>query len=245
MREPEVRIGTSGWTYDAWADGFYAGVPRAKWLEHYARHFDAVEVNATFYHALKPATFTHWRDVAPAGFRFAIKASRYLTHIRRLAFPRASLAKQRDAAAGLGGKLAAVLWQLPAGLHRDLARLERFLAALKAWPRVRHAVEFRHDSWFDDEVAGLLGAHRVAAVQSDAADWPIWEAVTTDVVYVRLHGHRVTYSSAYSGRELAAWARRIRGWRAERRHVHVYFDNTDAGHAVENAQTLRGLVSRQ
>jgi uncharacterized protein YecE (DUF72 family) len=243
MREGELRIGTSGWTYDAWAGGFYAGVPRAKWLEHYARHFDAVEVNASFYHALKPATFAHWRDGTPTHFRFAIKASRYLTHIRRLAVPRASLAKQRDAADELGRKLAVVLWQLPAALRRDLPRLGRFLAALKAWPQVRHAVELRHDSWFDDEVAALLGRHRVAAVQSDAADWPLWDAVTTDLVYVRLHGHRITYSSGYSRRELAAWGRRIRGWRAEGRDVHVYFDNTDAGHAVTDAQTLRRLVS--
>jgi uncharacterized protein YecE (DUF72 family) len=242
MRGGELRIGTSGWTYDAWADGFYAGVPRAKWLGHYARHFDAVEVNATFYHALKPATFARWRDATPAAFRFAIKASRYLTHIRRLGFPRASLRKQRDEAAPLGGKLAVVLWQLPAGLHRDLGRLERFVAALRAWPRVRHAVEFRHDSWFDDEIAAALGGSGIAVVQSDAADWPMWDAVTTDLVYVRLHGHRLTYSSAYSRRELASWAKRIRGWRGEGRDVHVYFDNTDAGHAVEDAETLRRLA---
>jgi uncharacterized protein YecE (DUF72 family) len=108
---------------------------------------------------------------------------------------------------------------------------------------VRHAVELRHDSWFDGEVAALLGRHRVAAVQSDAADWPLWDAVTTDLVYVRLHGHRVTYASGYSRRELAAWARRIRGWRAEGRSVHVYFDNTDAGHAVADARVLRRMVS--
>lgn len=235
-------IGTSGWAYEAWAGGFYAGVPRANWLEHYARHFDAVEVNATFYHAVKPATFAGCRAATPRGFRFAIKAHRYLTHIRRLAFPRASLLAQRDAAAPLREKLAVVLWQVAAGLQRDRARLERFLAQLDAWPRVRHAVEFRHPSWFDDEVGGLLAAHRVAAVQSDAADWPRWDAVTTDLVYVRLHGRRATYRSAYSRRELGLWAGRIRRWRGEKREVHVYFDNTDAGHALENALTLRSLL---
>lgn len=235
-------IGTSGWSYDAWASGFYAGVPRTKWLAHYARHFDAVEVNATFHHAVKPATFAAWRTAVPRGFRFAIKANRYLTHIRRLAFPRSSLLDQRQAAAPLGAKLAVVLWQLPASLPRDPERLGRFLAMLGTWPRVRHAVEFRHPSWFEDEVARRLGKHRVAAVQSDAADWPRWDAVTTDFVYVRLHGRRETYRSPYSLRELRVWANRIRSWRADGREVHVYFDNTDAGHALENALTLRRLL---
>jgi len=242
MRARRLCIGTSGWAYDAWAGGFYAGVPRAKWLAHYARHFDAVEVNATFYHALQPATFAGWRAATPRGFRFAVKASRYLTHIRRLAFARSSLLAQREALAPLGAKLAVVLWQLPARLQRDTARLARFLRMLGAWPRVRHAVEFRHSSWFDDEVARLLEKHRIAAVQSDAADWPRWDAVTTDLVYVRLHGRRETYRSAYSSRELRVWAKRIRRWRAEGREVHVYFDNTDAGHAVENALALRRLL---
>ena len=95
-REGELRIGTSGWTYDVWADDFYDDVPRRRWLEHYAQHFNAVEVNATFYHTLKPTTFAHWHDATPAGFRFAIKASRYLTHVQRLELSRASLAKQRE-----------------------------------------------------------------------------------------------------------------------------------------------------
>src|SRR3972149_1595641 len=108
-----VLIGTSGWTYDAWKDAFYAGVPRGERLAHYARHFDAVEVNATFYHQLKSATFAHWRAGTPARFRFAIKANRYLTHVKRLAFDAQSWRRQRAQGAELAGKLAVVLWQLP------------------------------------------------------------------------------------------------------------------------------------
>ena len=238
-----VYIGTSGWTYDVWKDLLYAGVPRARWLQHYATLFNAVEVNATFYHRLKESTFAKWHDETPKAFRFAIKANRYLTHVERLSFPLPSLKEERDRSAPLGDKLAVVLWQLPAGWHLDLARLQRFLARLDQWPVPRHALEFRHTSWFSPEVASLLSEHRVAAVQSDAADWPLWEAVTTDLVYLRLHGHESTYSSRYSARALGAWAREIDAWRAEGREVHVYFDNTDAGHAPEDAARLAARLS--
>jgi uncharacterized protein YecE (DUF72 family) len=238
---PRVYIGTSGWAYDSWTD-FYAGVPHARWLAHYAEHFDAVEVNATFYHRLKPAAFAHWHEGTPARFRFAIKANRYLTHVKRLAFDAQSWRRQRAQGAQLAEKLAVVLWQLPKSMKRDTARLARFAKRLDAWHSVRHAIEFRDASWFDEEVAGLLAAHRIANAQSDAADWPLWDAVTTDLVYARLHGHTSTYWSRYTARELAAWARRIRRWRDEGRTVHIYFDNTDAGHAVANALELRARL---
>jgi len=239
-----VHIGTSGWTYDAWRDGFYAGVPRDRWLAHYARHFDAVEVNATFYHRLKPAAFAHWREATPARFRFAIKANRFLTHVKRLDFDAQSWRRQRAQGTPLGDKLGAVLWQLPQAMKRDLPRLARFAKRLDAWRSVRHAIEFRDASWFDGEVAALLAAHRIAVAQSDAADWPLWDAVTTDLVYVRLHGHAATYSSRYGAHALDAWARRIGRWRDEGRTVHVYFDNTDAGHAVTDAARLRARLER-
>jgi uncharacterized protein YecE (DUF72 family) len=239
-----IHIGTSGWTYDSWKDLLYPEVPRARWLAHYATHFDAVEVNATFYHMLKPETFAHWREQTPAQFRFAIKANRYLTHVNRLRFPAATLAREREVAANLGDKLAAVLWQLPSSLHLDLTRLEPFLERLSRWPETRHAVEFRHASWFVPETARLLATYRVAACQSDAADWPIWEGiVTTDLVYVRLHGHTVTYCSPYSDLALRNWAEHARRWRDEGRAVHIYFDNTDLGHAPENAARLARLVA--
>jgi len=239
-----LHIGTSGWTYDVWRDSLYAGVPRTRWLQHYATLFDAVEVNASFYHRLKEGTFAKWHDETPDAFRFAIKANRYLTHVQRLAFPLRSLYEERTRSVPLGEKLAVVLWQLPAGWHLDLTRLRRFLDRLVKWPGPRHALEFRHNSWFTPEVANLLAMHRVASVQSDAADWPMWDAVTTDFVYLRLHGHDATYSSSYSSRALGAWASKIAAWRSERREVHVYFDNTDAGHAPEDAARLGALCGR-
>ncbi len=235
------RIGTSGWSYPEWKDGFYAGVPRGRWLEHYASAFDAVEVNATFYHTLRTSTLESWRDRTPPAFHFCIKASRYITHIQRLDTTDESFARLRAQADALGTKLAVVLWQLPQGLHRDPDLFERFARRLDDWSQVRHAVEFRHASWFDDDVAQCLTEHRIAAVQSHAADWPMWEAVTTDLVYVRLHGGVRTYDSAYPSAMLRRWADRIEKWLAERRAVHVYFDNTASGHAVSNAMTLAKL----
>jgi uncharacterized protein YecE (DUF72 family) len=209
---------------------------------HYATRFNAVEVNATFYHALKPETFANWRAQTPDGFRFAIKANRYLTHITRLSFPLESLQAERTRCQPLGDKLAVVLWQMPSGLHRDLERLQAFLSRLAHWPEPRHVVEFRHESWFVAETAQLLGAHRVAACQSDAADWPLWDTVTTDLVYVRLHGHALTYCSPYSERALRSWAARACEWRDSGHDVHVYFDNTDLGHAIGNATRLAQLL---
>lgn len=231
-------IGTSGWTYDSWRDDFYAGVPRRAWLTHYATKFDAVEVNASFYHTLRPGVFAHWFDATPARFRFCLKGHRWITHVERLRVEADAIARERDRAAGLAHKLAAMLWQLPQSLARDLPRLAHFAGLLRAWPQTRHAIEFRDRSWFDDEVAACLREHGIAAVQSDAADWPLWDAVTADFVYVRLHGHAVTYVSRYAPRTLARWAQRITAWRAAGRDVYLFFDNTDSGHAPRDALSL-------
>ncbi|MGE5338208.1 MAG: DUF72 domain-containing protein [Gemmatimonadota bacterium] len=233
-----VFVGTSGWTYDFWRNDFYAGVPRRAWLAHYATQFDAVEVNATFYHALRPAVMQGWYGQTPARFRFCLKGHRWITHVERLRVDAAAIARERDRAAPLRNKLAVVLWQLPHTLGRDDARLRNFARRLRAWPGPRHAIEFRDPSWFDDEVAEYLREHDIAAVQSDAADWPCWNAVTAKFVYVRLHGHAVTYVSGYGPRALARWADRIAAWRAGGRDVFVFFDNTDAGRAPRDARSL-------
>jgi uncharacterized protein YecE (DUF72 family) len=238
----QAYVGTSGWTYDAWRADFYANVPRRAWLAHYARHFRAVEVNATFYHQLKQSTFAGWLEQTPPDFRFAIKGHRYLTHVMKLEVPLETFVRQQQAGAALGGRLAAILWQLPVGLQRDLPRLERFARLLDTWRATRHALEFRHPSWFAESTAACLRRHRLAACQSDSADWPLWDTVTTDIVYVRLHGHRVTYCSPYTRRELLGWAERTRLWLAQGRDVHIYFDNTDAGHAPRDAQRLAGIL---
>ena len=238
-----IYVGTSGWTYCAWKDVFYAGVPRNAWLAYYARHFRAVEVNATFYHQLKQSTFAKWTGTTPPDFRFAIKGHRYLTHVLKLKVPRDVFLRQMRVVKSLGKKLAVVLWQLPGKLERDTERLERFACMLDTWHGTRHALEFRQRSWFDERTAACLRRHHLAVCQSDAADWPMWDAVTTDLVYVRLHGHGATYQSSYTRRERSSWAARARCWSSEGRSVHIYFDNTDAGHATRDAQRLAALLA--
>ena len=241
MRAP-VYIGLSGWSYPGWKDGFYRGVARKDWLPWCARNFSALEINASFYRLQKRETFARWRAQTPADFRFALKANRYLTHNRKLSNAPSAIALERERASALGEKLAAVLWQLPANYHQHGERLAAFLAALRAWPEVRHVIEFRHASWFVDAIAEQLSAYNVAVCQSDAADWPLWERVTTDLVYVRLHGHTRTYASAYSLRSLQRWAERILDWSRSGCSVHVYFDNDAEGAAPRDAMRLQQLL---
>jgi len=231
-------IGTSGWNYANWKDDFFAGVARKNWLRYCASRFTGLEVNATFYRSLKPETYARWRDETPQGFRFAVKGHRIVTHTRRLRDAAASVAYQRETLAPLGNRLGVVLWQTPASFEKDLGALDAFLDVLKGWDAVRHVLEFRHKSWFDDETAARLGDARVASAISDAPKWPMWEVVTTDLAYVRLHGHTRTYASAYSPQLLKEWAERAAAWLDEGREVHVYFDNDSEGAAPHDALRL-------
>jgi len=238
-------IGTSGWNYAHWREGFYAGVPRRAWLAHCAGRFTGLEINASFYRLQSHDTYARWRKQTPEDFCFALKANRYLTHSRKLTGAREAVRIERSHARALGPRLAAVLWQLPATFHAHYERLEPFLRALSSWRSVRHAVEFRHPSWFNSTTAALLAGHGVAVCQSDSADWPLWDAVTADMIYVRLHGHTRTYASAYRRSTLERWAQRIGRWNAEGRDVHVYFDNDAEGAAPGNALTLLQLCAAQ
>jgi len=237
-----IRVGLSGWSYPHWRKGFYKGVPQRLWLKHCAAHFTTVEVNATFYRLLKPSIYARWRDETPADFAFAVKGNRAVTHARKLKEPANRIAAQRDNSAGLGDKLRVVLWQLPGRLQIDIDRLARFAEDLAVWPAVRHAIEFRHRSWFDKETAALLAEHTIAICQSDAGDWPRWDEVSSDLVYVRLHGAPNTYHSRYGDDALEGWARRISAWRKDRRSVYVYFDNDAEGHAPGDALRLMDLL---
>jgi uncharacterized protein YecE (DUF72 family) len=235
-------IGTSGWNYKSWRTGFYGDTPQKQWLHFCAERLTAIEVNGTFYRLQAKSTFKKWRDETPDEFPFAIKGHRYVTHNKKLLEVKEPVIRCRDSASPLGKRLVAVLWQLPAFLKKDVVRLENFLRDLHHWKSTRHVIEFRHKSWFDDEVAECLSRYRVAVCMSDAPDWPMWEAVTTDLVYIRLHGHTRKYASSYSKPALRKWATRIRQWLAEKRVVHVYFDNDAEGAAPKNALTLLEIL---
>jgi len=235
-------IGTSGWNYKSWRDGFYGDTPQKQWLRFCAERFTSIEVNGTFYRLQEKSTFKKWRDQTPDGFPFAIKGHRYVTHNKKLLDAKESVIRCRNSASPMGQRLAAVVWQLPAMLKKDIERLEKFLDALAHWKSTRHAIEFRHKSWFDNKVAECLKEHAVAVCMSDAPDWPMWEEVTTDLVYVRLHGHTRKYASNYNKPLLKKWATRIRRWLKESCDVHVYFDNDAEGGAPHNALTLLGML---
>ena len=235
-------IGTSGWNYKGWRHSFYGDTPQKQWLRFCAEHFSSIEVNSTFYRLQEKSTFKKWRDETPKGFPFAIKGHRYVTHNKKLLDVEKSVIRCRESASPLGKRLAAVVWQLPAFLKKDIERLEKFLRNLRHWKSTRHAIEFRDKSWFDDEVADCLERHAVAICMSDAPDWPMWKEVTTDLVYIRLHGHTRKYASNYSKPALRKWATRARRWLEEHRAVHIYFDNDAEGAAPRNALRLLEML---
>jgi uncharacterized protein YecE (DUF72 family) len=235
-------IGTSGWTYKHWKEPWYGGIPQKRWLEFMAERMTGLEANGTFYRLPKRESMADWAQRTPADFRFAAKAHRYLTHNKKLKNIAEGIEKQREAFGGLEEKLVVVVWQLPDRFVKNVERLESFIHEIGAWPETRHTVEFRDDSWFTDEVAAMLSEAGIAVCMSDASRWPMWERVTTDFAYVRLHGHDDTYVSSYTDEQLWAWAEKTRIWLAEGRDVHIYFDNDVQVAAPWNAMKLLELL---
>jgi uncharacterized protein YecE (DUF72 family) len=238
-----VRIGCSGWNYTHWRDVVYPrGLPARRWLDHYATLFGTVEVNTTFYRLPSTTAVQGWAAQTPAGFVFAVKASRYLTHIKRLADMEQGVSRfyERIEPLVAAGKLGPVLWQLPPTFHRNDDRLGAALAALPPGP---HAFEFRHPSWFDDEVYDLLRARGVALVIADRSEIRRFQTQERTADFVFLRFHHGGGEGSYTHRRLGAWARRIEEWRAEG-DVYAYFNNDWAGYAVENALWLQNRLSR-
>lgn len=237
-----AHIGCSGWNYRDWRGSFYpAGLRTDRWLEHYATRFDTVEVNNTFYRLVKRETAARWVRQTPAGFVFAVKASRYLTHIRRLLNIREGVARFYEGIEPLieADRLGPVLWQLPENFPLELQRLRDTLELL---PAGRHAFEFRHESWFVPEVYALLREHRAALVLGDHPQRPFQRHERTcDWAYVRFHYGSRGRRGNYSARELAQWAARMRRWRA-REELYAYFNNDWEAFAIGNALTLQRLL---
>jgi uncharacterized protein YecE (DUF72 family) len=239
-----TRIGCSGWNYDDWRGRLYPeGEPRRRWLEIYAEHFDTVEVNTTFYRLPRREAVAAWVSQTPDGFLFSVKASRYLTHIKRLTDVGEGVSRFYERIEPLlqADRLGPVLWQLPANFHRDDARLEGWLAAL---PPGRHTIEFRHPSWF---VAPVLDTLRAAGVALTIGDHPErafqTHEATADWRFIRFHYGARGRGGHYSATEIETWARRIAQWR-RREGVYAYFNNDWNGFAPANArELLRRLTS--
>jgi uncharacterized protein YecE (DUF72 family) len=240
-----IRIGCSGWNYQTWRESFYPkGLPASRWLEHYASVFDTVEVNTTFYRLARRDAVERWVRQTPEGFCFAIKASRYLTHMKRLTDLDRGVQRLYEPLEPLAraGRFGPMLWQLPPNFHRNDERLAQ---ALDRLPPGRHAFEFRHPSWFCDEVYELLRRHGAALTIGDRPEVGFQtHEITADFTYVRFHyGHRGRRGN-YSDSELRDWARRIVGW-GPSVDVYAYFNNDWEVFAPRNAQALRRMVAAE
>jgi len=249
-----IRIGISGWRYEPWRGVFYPdGLPQRRELEFAARHFPTLEINGSFYSLQRPEYYEQWHDAAPRGFVYAVKGSRYITHLLRLKGVEKPLANFfASGIFGLKDKLGPFLWQFPPMFRFDAARLNEFFdllprttgealrlarqrdsrmkgrarLAIDASRPLRHAVEVRHESFASKEFVALLKKHDIGVVVADTAGkWPLLLDVTADFVYVRLHGDVKIYTSGYTRRALDLWAKRIRAWHRNGKDVYVYFDN--------------------
>ena len=239
-----VRIGASGWTHEHWKGVFYPpGVPPRQWLEFYAREFDTVEVNATFYRLLLESTFAGWRDRSPEGFLFALKASRPITHLKKLLNADQEVGHLLSRARLSPDRLGPLLFQLPPRWPVDLGRLRRFLSLLPR--RYRCAFEFRDPRWLTDAVFDALRDHGAALVRVSAPGLPDADVSAADFSYVRMHGDQRMYSSKYSEQTLREWADAIARWASSGQDVFVHFNNDAHGYAVEDARALRRIVAQR
>jgi uncharacterized protein YecE (DUF72 family) len=231
-----LRIGTSGWVYTHWRGLFYPPpLKQPEWFRFFAQHFDTVEINNSFYRLPSEAAFDTWREQAPPGFLYAVKASRFLTHFKKLKEPEPPLQLFFERAGRLGPTLGPVLYQLP---PRWKLNLPRFVAFMDALPRGAHVVEFRDQSWVTDEVFAAMEQRGVSHCIHDMRGLEIPPRVTSSPVYVRFHGAS-EHGGDYSRQSLEAWGRRINDWRSQGLDVFVYFNNDWEGFALRNAETLR------
>lgn len=237
----EIRIGTSGWHYSHWIGRFYPEKLRKDaWLEYYARHFDTVEINNTFYHLPREQTMVNWHDRVPKGFLFAVKASRYITHIKKLRNTAEEVERFFDLAVLLGEHLGPILYQLPPNLHKDLSRLDEFIAGIPV--RDRAVFEFRDRSWYEQDTFDLLNARGVALCVHDMGDKAPPRIVTGGMVYVRFHGTNGRYQGNYPDAMLQDWAAWIKSQIGHVRAIYAYFNNDISGHALNNARTLKQIM---
>ena len=237
----DIRIGTSGWYYEHWKERFYpAGSSKSKWLEYYAERFDTVEINNSFYHLPKEQTLKRWNDIAPEGFLYAVKANRYITHIKRLKDAAEPLERFFERIRLLGNKLGPVLYQLPPSLHKDLDLLGGFVKLLPKSPPA--VFEFRHESWYSDDVFALLAEANATLCIHDMPGKESPRVVTAGTIYIRFHGTTGRYAGSYPEPALQNWANWLKQQTRDARSIYAYFNNDIHAHAINNAKCLRELV---
>lgn len=240
-RRSRIHIGTSGWHYKHWKGPFYPErLPSADFLRHYVQHFHTVEINNSFYMLPQKETLRKWRDVAPKGFVFSVKANRYITHMKKLKNVENAVRSFLNAVDVLEEKRGPILFQLPPSLGLDALRLKEFLRILPSgylW-----ACEFRNPSWFSSEAYEILQRYQVAFCIYQLAGRLSPKEVTASLVYIRLHGPAGAYAGQYSTEVLAEWAEAISAWNRQGKEVYCYFDNDQAGYAAQDALRLQKMV---
>jgi uncharacterized protein YecE (DUF72 family) len=234
-------VGCSGWHYEHWCGLYYPDeLSKSKWLPFYARQFNTVELNNSFYHLPSEKAFTTWRESTPENFVFAVKVSRFITHIKRLRNLGSAVENFLSRADFLGEKLGPLLYQLPPSMKRNDELLQNFVSSLP--PKYQHAIEFRHESWIDDAVFDILRRHNVGLCVFDMPGFSCPLVATSDFAYVRFHDSEGLYASCYSGEELSQWAQRIARLGQNVKVSYIYFNNDAEAFAVENAITLRNFL---
>ncbi|HEX3625611.1 MAG TPA: DUF72 domain-containing protein [Verrucomicrobiae bacterium] len=239
----QIQIGTSGWSYKEWANDFYHGVKSREQFQFYATHFSTVEINNTFYRLPLLSTVRAWRQQAPANFVFAVKGSRFITHILRLNNLGRALGNFMRRIQPLGDKLGPILWQLPPNFKPDFPRLERFLKRLPS--KYSHAIEFRHPDWMNESTFALLRKYNAAFVWVSSMRMPLNFSVTADFIYARFHGLSGGARHDYTAKELEPWAEHIRACAAEGKRAFAYFNNDLNVRAPKNAELLLGLCGAE
>jgi uncharacterized protein YecE (DUF72 family) len=236
-----IRIGTSGWYYGHWAGLFYpAGLARNDWLSYYAQNFDTVEINNSFYHLPKEQSLKKWYRQAPENFVYAVKASRYITHIKKLKEPSEALERFFERMGMLAEKLGPVLYQLPPNFHKDIERLESFLGALAGYPPA--VFEFRHESWFSEDTYELLKQFGAGFCIHDMPGIRSPRIITSDIVYVRFHGPTGRYAGNYSESVLKDRAEWLKDNTTKAHRIYIYFNNDADANAVRNAKQLKSQI---
>lgn len=240
VKAPKIHIGTSGWSYNHWKENFYPkGLKSSDWLHYYSTIFSTVEVNTTFYHAPLSSTVSHWHAAVPANFQFSIKASGYITHRKRLNDCSESLDFFYEHIKDLKSKIGPILFQLPPSFKMNKERLEEFTCLLDS--NFEYVFEFRHPSWFVDEIYELLSEKEIALCITDLNGELSPEEITSHFTYIRLHGPKKAYQGTYGVQKLKWWKKKIEGW-AIKTSVYCYFDNDEKGYAIQDAKFLQDLL---
>ncbi len=237
MAKNKIYIGTSGWSYDHWHKIFYPkNLSKPEWLRFYSGIFGTVEINASFYHQLSPATYKNWYQAVPKDFIFSVKISRFLTHVKKLNQPRESWQRFINNVRYLKEKLGPILIQLPPNFKVNAEKLEKLLEIIPI--KYKLALEVRHQSWFDQEIFAVLKKHQAALVFANSGNWTGPHLLTAKFIYLRLHGSASRYSSNYGVKFLKSLAMKVKRWRRQNLEIYIYFNNDDRAYAVNNAKTL-------